>query len=117
MRKEIFLAAGVALMLAGCSSMKVWPFDDDKPHLTGQPANSTEFMCEGGKHFYVRYMDNGNTAWVIYPDREVALSKEASGSRYSNGVAVLEIKGNEATLNDGPGVSYTGCKTPAATSK
>jgi len=106
-------------LLPACSSVsvdKVWPFND-KSGASAQshgPANATEYRCDGGKRFYVRYLDNGATAWLIYPDREVGLAKAASGSRYSNGVAVLEINGDQATLTDGT-VSYSGCKVPTAT--
>lgn len=102
------------LLAAGCSSVsvdKLWPFDGkSSPAQARTIANATEYQCSGGKHFYVRYMDNGATAWLIYPDREVSLAKAATGSRYSNGVAVLEINGNETTLNDGGAIAYTGCK-------
>ena len=102
------------LLMAGCSSVsvdKLWPFDGkSSPAQARTPANATEYQCNGGKHFYVRTMDNGATAWLIYPDREVSLAKAATGSRYSNGVAVLEINGNESTLTDGTSVAYTGCK-------
>lgn len=75
------------------------------------PANATEYQCAGGKHFYVRLVDNGATAWLIYSDREVALSKAAGATlRYSNGVAVLDITGSDAALNDGPGIAYSACK-------
>ena len=83
----------------------------------------TEYQCAGGNHFYVKFMDNGpadknGTAWLIYPDREVALTK-ATGSttRYTNGVAILDINNNEATLNDGPTIAYTACKVPAPIKK
>lgn len=78
-----------------------------------KPPNSTEYQCNGGKRFYVRYLDNGAAAWLIYPDREVRLDKvnSTAGARYSNGIAMLEINGNEATLADGPAIAYTGCKS------
>ena len=114
-RNTVLALACLALpIMAGCSSVsvdKLWPFDGKSG--TGQaraPANATEYQCNSGKHFYVRYMDNGASAWLIYPDREVSLAKAATGSRYSNGVAVLEINGNESTLNDGTAIAYTGCK-------
>ena len=102
----------LALGLSACSSMSnVWPFGDKPvPNQPRRLANSTEYQCEGGKHFYVRFADNGNTAWLIYPDHEVALAK--SGTHYSNGVAALDINGAEATLNDGPTIAYKGCKIP-----
>jgi membrane-bound inhibitor of C-type lysozyme len=102
------------LLLAGCSSVsvdKLWPFDDKSAATqTGAPPNATEYQCKDGKHFYLRTMDNGASVWLIYPDREVGLTKAASGSRYSNGIAVLEINGNESTLTDGTAIAYTGCK-------
>lgn len=108
-------SAGLSLLLSGCGSVNVnlWPFGgegaQDRPMT---PPNSTEFQCNSGKRFYVRYLDNGAAAWLIYPDREVRLDKvnSVAGARYSNGIAMLEINGNEAMLADGPAISYTGCK-------
>lgn len=109
------LALFLVLLLSGCGSMKVWPFDSSGS--SGQshtPANSTEYQCSNAKRFYVRLLDNGNTAWLIYPDREVGLNKSAAaGNRYSNGVAVLDLNGNETTLNDGDKIHYSGCKAVA----
>ena len=112
-----FMAAALlAISLSGCNSVKVWPFKDSKPSASPRtPANATEYQCDSGKRFYVRSIDNGNAIWLIYPDREVALSKTAggSGTRYTNGVDVLDIQGNEATLADGAAISYSGCKASA----
>jgi len=110
LRPALFLP----LLVAGCSVANINPFSESKPPEARKPANATEYQCEGGKHFFVRMLDKGNAAWLIYSDREVNLDKVAggSGTRYSNGVAVLDINGAEATLNDGPKVAYTGCKIP-----
>lgn len=105
----------VLLALSGCGSMQLWPFGEDQQDETaGQPANSTEYECEGGRKFYVRMLDKGNTAWLILPLREVALSRveSASGERYSNGISTLSLKGNEAMLEDGPDNVYKSCKRP-----
>ena len=106
-----FLAPlGLVLLLAGCGGGKLWPFGEDKPQgRSNAPANSTEYQCNGGKKFYVRMLDSGNTAWLILPDREVSLAKTASG-RYSNGISTLSINGNEATLEVSATVSLTDCK-------
>lgn len=119
-RAALWVSAGLPLLLSGCGSVNVnlWPFGgggaQDRPI---KPANSTEYQCNGGKRFYVRYLDNGAAAWLIYPDRQVRLDKVSSnaGASYSNGIAMLDVNGNEATLADGPAISYTGCK--AAESK
>ena len=106
---------GLVLILSGCADVSLWPFKDEKTQgqATG-PANATEYQCNAGKKFYVRLLDSGNTAWLILADREVSLPKVSSspGVRYSNGVSVLDINGNEATLNDGPTSSFTACKVP-----
>lgn len=114
-RAALWASAGLPLLLSGCGSVNVnlWPFGgggaQDRPI---KPANSTEYQCNNGKRFYVRNLDNGAAVWLIYPDRQVRLDKvsSADGARYSNGIAMLEINGNEATLADGPSIAYTGCK-------
>jgi membrane-bound inhibitor of C-type lysozyme len=108
---------GLALLIAGCSSINLWPFTDSKPSSGPRgPENATEYRCDGGKAFYVRYLDASKSAWVIFPDRQVRLDKVTAdpGNRYTNGIAELRIDGTEATLTDGPSISYVGCKSPLA---
>lgn len=106
--------ASLSLLLTGCGSVNLWPFGGGKEQERSRtPAHATEYQCNGGKRFYVRYLDNGGAAWVIFPEREFRLDKvaSASGTRYSNGIAMLETNGNEATLRDGPTIAFTGCKS------
>ena len=103
-----------AVLLAGCSSINLWPFGDSKPQeVSRKPVNATEYQCNNDRRLYVRYLDNGASAWVIFPEREFRLDKVASesGLRYSNGIAMLERNGDEVSLRDGPTVAFTGCKT------
>lgn len=107
--------AAISLLLAGCGEMNVrkyLPFGSDtpQPERSRTPPNSTEYQCAAGKHFYVRTLDGGDAVWLILPEREVRLARLGSGTRYSNGIAVLELNGNEATLTDGAASSFTGCK-------
>lgn len=106
---------GLSLLLSGCGginiSMPSLPFTGEKVRdLT--PANSTEYQCKGGKRFYVRHLDNGGAAWLIYPDREVRLNKldAAAGKQYSNGIATLTINDDGTMLTDGPAIAYSECK-------
>lgn len=101
----------LALLLTACGSVsKMWPFGDDKAAGANSRSNATAYHCDGGKRFHVRLVDNGAAAWLILPDREVLLDK-TSGNRYSNGIAVLDLEGSEASLKDGDKPAYTGCKT------
>lgn len=103
------------ILLAGCSGFSVWPFaDGPQGRKPAPPPNATAYRCDGGKQFYVRMLEGG-AAWVILPEREFRLDKTAGADgRYSNGAAHLEIKAQEASLSDGPGQMYSGCRVPAA---
>lgn len=118
MKKTIFssLPLVAALALAGCGSLDVLPFGDEK--LTERPrgpANAAEFVCAGGKRFHVRYLD-GDAAWLILPEREVRLDKGAGAGRYGNGITTLAVDAGTATLTD-RGTTLTDCKTPAGAGK
>lgn len=117
MKTKLILAGQALALLAatGCSSVKVWPFDDEKIERSRVPANAAEFRCADGKRFHVRQLDGGNAAWLILPDREVRLDKAAgSTARYSNGITTLDIEA--ATLTDRT-LTLAGCKTPTAVAK
>lgn len=105
---------GLTPLLAGCGSVNLWPFGSEGAQERSRaPANATAYECEGGKRFYVRYLEGGGSAWVIFPEREFRLDKVAAptGIRYSNGSATLDVNGSEAALADGPAVSFTACKS------
>lgn len=114
MKYRIARAAALAcasLMLSACSSVSLWPFGaTPEQDPTRAPAGATTYKCDGSKHFFVRYLDNGAAAWVILPDRQFRLNKAASGGSYSNGSDTLEITGGVATLSDGAGVTHADCK-------
>lgn len=124
MRKKLTTTTGAALaglsLLAGCGDINVKkyiPFTDDAPQERSRtPANATEYQCGGGKRFYVRTLEGGAAVWLILSEREVRLNKLGAGAdmRYSNGIAVLEITGGNASLTDGAASSFTGCKTGGA---
>ena len=104
----------VSLLLPGCGGVKLWPFGSDAVQERSRtPANATEYQCAGGKRFFVRTLEGGAAVWLILPERELRLDKLAAdaGLRYGNGIAVLEIKGSEASLKDGTAISFSGCKT------
>ena len=111
--KSILILMGFSL-LAGCSSVEVWPFGEDSQERSSAPANSTEYQCAEGKKFYVRSIEKGNAMWLILSDREVALPKTEAGEgeRYSNGVSTLTINNGEAQLEESATSTYADCKVP-----
>ncbi|MBM3350643.1 MAG: lysozyme inhibitor [Betaproteobacteria bacterium] len=103
-----------ATLLSACSTISLPnPFGSDNKERARAPKDATEYLCEGNKRFYLRMLNNGRDAWLIYPTHEVNLSKAAGNdNRYVSGAITLVISGNEVTLNDGEKIAYTGCKVP-----
>jgi hypothetical protein len=85
--------------------------------LSRKPANATEYVCEGGKIFYVRTLDAG-AVWLIAPDREIRLEKTADSAAmaYGAGKVRLEIGAQNATLLDPP-AQFLGCRRADAKSR
>ena len=110
-----FLVAA-AMLLAGCGgSVSMWPFGDSGPsEVRRDPANATEYRCDGGRKFYVRTMDAG-AVWLIAPDREIRLARAggADSNRYTAGRVELVVSGPTATLVDPP-TEFRNCKVPGA---
>ena len=109
----------VPVLLAGCGGFSLWPFgtDGQQGREPGPPPNAITYACDAKRTFYVRMLEGG-AAWVILPEREFRLDKAAGAAaegRFTNGNAVLEIKGEEASLTDAPGPAYSGCRVPKST--
>lgn len=98
-------------VLAACSAVQLNPFATETVVLSSRPANATAYVCADNKRFYVRMLNNGNDAWLIYPDHEVNLAKTGdSKNQFSSGVITLVIDGDATTLTDGEKIAYTACK-------
>jgi len=110
--------AAVALLLSACGDMnlkKYNPFGGDPVQERSRtPANATEYQCAAGKRIYVRTQDAGEAIWLILPERELRVDRVGSTPRYSKGNTVLELNGNNATVSEGPAVTYSACKTGGA---
>lgn len=109
---QLLVATGCVALLSSCSTVGISnPFGSGTKELSYAPQNATAYLCDSNKKFYVRMLNNGNDAWLIYPDHEVNLAKAAdSSNRFVSGVITLTINNAETTLNDGEKIAYTGCK-------
>lgn len=99
----------MTILLSGCSSL--WPFGNNvESTRVYKPANSTEYLCEKGKKFYVRTLDGGANVWLMLPDHEVLLARVGSEKIYSNSISRLNLSTEEVILDVSPGNQYIGCK-------
>ncbi len=116
LRLAVVLIASV--QFAACSTVKdLLPFGEKEyTENSRKPANAAEYLCEGGKRFYVRTLD-ASAVWLIAPDREIRLEKVAgaAGMSYGAGRVLLELSGPDATLTDPPAL-FAGCKRADARS-
>ena len=107
------------LLLNACSTSSILSgdiFNGKSREQPRTPAGSVAYFCDNNAQFYVRMLNNASDAWVIYPDHEVNLPKQADG-RYTNGTAVFTPSTEGATLTDGEKVNYTSCKAQVTTTK
>jgi membrane-bound inhibitor of C-type lysozyme len=118
---RICMALVSYVLVTGCSTMSnltdkvsdvhLWPFGDKSKDRSYRPENASEYQCAANKKFFLRTLDNGESVWLILPEREVGLTKVSKDStkRYSNGITTLTLA-EESTLEINPTTSYTACK-------
>ena len=106
-RTAVFLT----ILLSGCGGVSLWPFGSSgSTEQSRKPSDATEYLCEGGKVFYVRNLET-DAVWLIAPDRQIRLERPAGtkDSVYTTGKVRLEIAAQTATLLDPP-AQFLGCK-------
>jgi len=106
-RAAVFLT----ILLSGCGSVSLWPFGSSgSTEQSRKPADATEYLCEGGKVFYVRNLET-DAVWLIAPDRQIRLERPAGtkDTVYTAGKVRLELTAQTATLLDAP-AQFLGCK-------
>jgi membrane-bound inhibitor of C-type lysozyme len=113
-RLSILLPA-VLGVLAGCGGGSMFSFTGPSEQVNRGPENATEYRCEGGRRFHVRTID-ANSVWLFAPDRELRLTRSGSDGRYRAGRVVLDLRGQEAILEDPP-AEFRGCKVPVPDKK
>ena len=94
-----------------------WPIGRTSDNPSARiPSGATEYACANDRRLLVRYSADGNSAWVIYPDREFRLDRTASGAdeRFSNGVSTLSKQGDEAMLEESGTRLFVDCKRKQA---
>jgi hypothetical protein len=111
LQRSLILISFISASLLGCGSVDTLnPFDTSVKERSKIPENATQYICEGNKQFFVRMLNNGNEAWLIYPDHEVNLTKASDSKTYKAAAITLEMYGDQTTLTDGEKIAYTGCK-------
>ncbi len=112
---KLVLLFASASLIGACSTISNFdPFNAKTHEHSKNPENAVQYVCDGNKRFFVRKLNQGKDAWLIYPDHEVNLTQSDSDkNRYAAGGITLVLNNDQSTLNDGD-VAYTGCKAQTA---
>jgi len=106
------IVVALSAIMTGCAG-GWWPFsrsDDEQPRRL--PAGAVEYSCAQGKRLLLRHAPDGQSVWVIYPDREFRLDRLATapGERYSNGVSTLIAEVDGISLDSDGSRQFAECK-------
>ncbi|MFA6041592.1 MAG: hypothetical protein WC733_08820 [Methylophilus sp.] len=111
LQKSYISIALLSVTLLGCSTVNnLNPFDNGVKELAKTPANATQYICDGNKQFFVRMLNNGNDAWLMYPDREINLTRVADSNTYKAAAISLEINADQVLLSEGDNPNKLSCK-------
>lgn len=98
----------LASVVGGCGG-SWWPFGAGSSESNRVPAGATEFACAQGKRLYVRFAEDGKSAWVILPERELRLER-GGDERYGSGATTLSSQGDTTSLDIDGQRHYADCK-------
>ena len=114
MRTRAVVLGALVATVQGCSG-SWWPFGSSGGEANRIPPGAVEFTCAEGKRLFVRFADDGKSAWVILPDREFRLDRSGGGSdAYANATTRLSLPGDSAQLDIEGNRQYADCKRKSA---
>lgn len=107
-----YLLIFISLIFSACS-LKVDSITDilatDYIEIDDVPEDAIKFTCDENKHFYLKYINDKKSIWIIYPKRGLRLDNTNDPNIYSNGITTLEIIPNNTVVKDDSGLLYEHC--------
>jgi len=130
MKKSVSLLIIASLSLSACSLSSLNPFSGKAKARGKYPENAVEYRCDENKRFAVQVFNQGQNAWLIYPDHQVNLDLQSTDTPqdttettaptkqvYASGLITLTIADGVATLVNGEKEIFTSCKPEIVTEK
>ena len=115
--KFYFLLFFILNFLMSCSFDKVPKLDALSDVFSNKfeekdirPDDSIEYNCDKKKSFFLFYLNEGKSVWVILPDREFKLDQVSeSQSIYTNDITTLEISSENTQIKNEKEILYDQC--------
>ena len=117
MKLKFFLLILIGSLSSACSLDKVPKIDSLSNIFSNtvnevkiQPEDSIQYDCDNRKIFFLLYLNEKKSVWVILPDREFKLNQiEESQNIYTNDITTLEISPGQTQIKDEKEVLYNQC--------
>ena len=115
--KFYFLLFFILNFLMSCSFDKVPKLDALSDVFSNKfeekdirPDDSIEYNCDKKKSFFLFYLNEGKSVWIILPDREFKLVQVSeSQSIYTNDITTLEISAENTQIKNEKEILYDQC--------
>ena len=113
--KKIFVSALALCRLSGCKSVQLPTlFNKGPKELPRYGTDAGYYQCANNQSFGLRMSEHGEEAWLMLPDHEVNLNRDATDkSLYHYGTVDLRLNGDNTTLDDADHLHFKDCKPSA----
>jgi len=75
-----------------------------------RPEESSQYNCNNKKSFFLLYLNEKKSVWVVLPDREFRLKQiDESQNIYSNDITTLEISPGQTQIKNEKEILYSQC--------
>ena len=118
MKLKFFLIFLIGSLSSACSLDKVPKLDSLSDVFSNsiqerkiRPEESVQYNCDNQKIFYLLYLNEKKSVWVILPDREFRLNQvDESQNIYTNNITTLEISPGHTQIKDKKEILYSQCE-------
>ena len=110
---HLFIMAALSAVLFGCKSFELPSmFEKGTKEIPRYGKEAIHYQCENYQSFGLKLSESGEEAWVMLPDHEVGLMRDANDKQhYHYGTMDLRLNGEQTTLDDSDHLHFKGCKT------
>jgi hypothetical protein len=74
------------------------------------PDDAIMYECKAKNRFFIKYLDDKKTIWIVFPEREFKLYQdEVNPAIYTNSLTTLELSNENTLVKDQKGIVYENC--------
>jgi len=117
MKLKFFLLFVIGGLLSSCSFDKIPRIDALSDIFSNvvlekivRPEGSIEYNCDKKKTFFLSYLNEKKSVWVVLPNREFRLNRiDENQNIYTNNITTLKIAPNKTQIKNEKEILYNQC--------